>query len=325
MRPCSTIAASIAFCWLAVHGFAQPIASQRDRRHHLGRVDEMRAVPVGKSAAASSSARSRCRCRARRRGTTPSRMCERARPMPATSKHDLATGFELASTSGRFVKGVRSLQDFLGDRLGPWVRGSEAPDPVDAAAAEIHHAGFIASIFGRLQPCSITQPKSNRMRRHTPVTCFRHSPLRSDRTLRVHVSTIHALGSHLTQGQLAYSSVPARRWKFLCGAARPDCRPMAWSYVNGKISAGKDGFRRCLDINLGHIERLSDGHYKPIICNPGTMLKDGRCVKVAKAKAPTGTHAEVQLRLLIDRLAFRQCPEARVESGNLRVQYRSKP
>ena len=26
--------------------------------------------------------------------------------------------------------------------------------------------------------------------------------------------------------------------------------------------------------------------YKPIICNPGTMLKDGRCVSVAKAKAP---------------------------------------
>ena len=26
--------------------------------------------------------------------------------------------------------------------------------------------------------------------------------------------------------------------------------------------------------------------YKPIVCNPGTMLKDGRCVKVGKAKAP---------------------------------------
>jgi len=25
--------------------------------------------------------------------------------------------------------------------------------------------------------------------------------------------------------------------------------------------------------------------YKPIICEPGTMLKDGRCVKVTKAKA----------------------------------------
>ena len=34
------------------------------------------------------------------------------------------------------------------------------------------------------------------------------------------------------------------------------------------------------------VERLSDSHYKPIICNPGTMLKDGRCVNVAKAKAP---------------------------------------
>jgi hypothetical protein len=26
--------------------------------------------------------------------------------------------------------------------------------------------------------------------------------------------------------------------------------------------------------------------YKPIICQPGTALKDGRCAKVTKAKAP---------------------------------------
>jgi hypothetical protein len=30
----------------------------------------------------------------------------------------------------------------------------------------------------------------------------------------------------------------------------------AWSYANGKILAGKNGFGRCVDIHLGHAERL---------------------------------------------------------------------
>jgi hypothetical protein len=62
------------------------------------------------------------------------------------------------------VEGFRSLENFYGDRSGPRVRRDIAPDPVNAATPEIHHAGSTASAFDRLgEPCSINRPKSNRM------------------------------------------------------------------------------------------------------------------------------------------------------------------
>ena len=49
IKPCRTIAAIDRLQLAGRHGFAQPVASERDRRHHLRGVDEMGAVPVGKA------------------------------------------------------------------------------------------------------------------------------------------------------------------------------------------------------------------------------------------------------------------------------------